>query len=89
MKDNYVLNIRKQAALILEELDPDCSLHDFRVVHGENQINLIFDMVIPIEYDEEKRRILPERLAERLKEKDPRYECVITVDYEYVAKAEE
>ena len=89
MKDNYVLNIRKQAALILEELDPDCSLHDFRVVYGENQINLIFDMVIPIEYDEEKRRILPERLAERLKEKDPRYECVITVDYEYVAKAEE
>ena len=89
MKDNYVLNIRKQAALILEELDPDCSLHDFRVVHGENQINLIFDMVIPIEYDEEKRRTLPERLAERLKEKDPRYECVITVDYEYVAKAEE
>lgn len=89
MKDNYVLNIRKQAALILEELDPDCSLHDFRVVHGENQINLIFDMVIPIEYDEEKRRILPERLAERLKEKDPRYECVITVNYEYVAKAEE
>ena len=40
MKDNYVLNIRKQAALILEELDPDCSLHDFRVVHGENQIIL-------------------------------------------------
>ena len=89
MKDERVLRIRKNTAEILRELDPACSLHDFRVVYGEKQINLIFDMVVPIEYDDETRQKLPGRLEERLKELDPRYACVITVDYEYVAKAEE
>ncbi len=89
MKDTRVLGIREQAVRMMEELDPACSLHDFRVVYGEKQINLIFDMVIPIEYDEEKRNALSQHLAERLKKEDSRYECVITVDYEYVAKTEE
>lgn len=88
MKDERVLGIREEAVRILNEIDPACSLHDFRVVHGEKRINLIFDMVIPIEYDEETRKELPDRLAERLRESDPRYECVITVDYEYVAKTQ-
>lgn len=89
MKDKKVLNIRDKAIRILGELDPDCSIHDFRVVYGERQINLIFDMVIPIEYDEAKRKELPARLTERLKAEDSRYECVITEEYDYVAKDKE
>ncbi|HIV52636.1 MAG TPA: cation diffusion facilitator family transporter [Candidatus Mediterraneibacter norwichensis] len=89
MKDQRVLQVRDRAVQILKELDPACSIHDFRMVHGENQINLIFDMVIPIEYDEEMRKELPQKLADRLKESDPRYECVITVKYDYVAKNKE
>lgn len=89
MKDARVLMIRDQAVDILHKIDPMCSLHDFRVVHGEKQINLIFDMVIPIEYDDARREELPKLLTERLKEADKRYECVITVEYDYVAKAEE
>ena len=89
MKDQRVLQVRDRAVQILKELDPACSIHDFRMVHGENQINLIFDMVIPIEYDEEMRKELPQKLADRLKESDPRYECVITVEFDYVAKNKE
>ena len=89
MKDKKVLNIRDKAIRILGELDPDCSIHDFRVVYGERQINLIFDMVIPIEYDEAKRKELPARLTQRLKAEDSRYECVITEEYDYVAKDKE
>ena len=59
------------------------------MVPGEGQSNLIFDMVIPIEYDEKTREELPKRLAEKMKEVDPRYQCVITVDYDFVAKTEE
>lgn len=88
-RDESVLEIRQRTAEILDELDPACSLHDFRVVPGEGQVNLIFDMVIPIEYDEKMRKELPRRLAERVKEIDPRYQCVITVDYDYVAKTTE
>ena len=46
-------------------------------------------MVIPIEYDEEKRREIPKELESRLKEVDSRYNCVITVDVDYVAKKDE
>lgn len=89
MKDQRVLRIRDTAAELLSEIDEACSIHDFRVVHGEHQINLIFDMVIPIEYDEKKKNELPVRLAEQLKGVDSRYECVITAEYDYVAKTKE
>lgn len=89
MRDEKVLEIKERTLEILREMDPACSIHDFRVVHGEGQINLIFDMVIPIEYDEKTRSELPLELAERIKRIDRRYECVITAEYNYVAKTEE
>lgn len=89
MRDERVLEIKERTLEILREMDPACSIHDFRVVHGEGQTNLIFDMVIPIEYDEKTRAELPLKLAERIKSIDRRYECVITAEYNYVAKTEE
>lgn len=89
MRDEKVVEIRRKAAELLQKIDPACSIHDFRVVHGEERINLIFDMVVPIEYEEEKRDALKSLLTEKLQEVDRRYECVITVDYDFVAKTEE
>ncbi|WP_282923887.1 cation diffusion facilitator family transporter [Mediterraneibacter massiliensis] len=86
MKDERVLILRKKTEELLKEVDPACSIHDFRMVHGEEQANLIFDMVIPIEYDEDRRNRIPLELMEKLQKLDPRYQCVITVDYNYVAK---
>ena len=39
MKDENVLKIRKVAEKILRELDPSCSLHDFRIVHGTRPVS--------------------------------------------------
>lgn len=89
MKDESVLLIKDQVQHIINELDPLCSIHDFRVVRGEARINLIFDMVIPLEYGEEARKELPKRLAEQMKDVDSRYECVITAEYDYVARTGE
>lgn len=86
MRDKKILRIKETAVRILHDLDPACSLHDFRVVHGEHQINLIFDMVVPIDYDEKKKEDLSLRMAERMKGADSRYECVITVESDYVAQ---
>ena len=86
MKDERVLILREKTEELLKEVDPACSIHDFRMVHGEEQTNLIFDMVIPIEYDEDRRNRIPLELMEKLQKLDPRYQCVITVDYNYVAK---
>ena len=89
MNHEHVLQKKQTTAGILREIDPACSIHDFRVVHGKGRTNLIFDMVIPIEYDEKTRAELPAKLTERIKSIDSRYECVITAEYNYVAKTEE
>ena len=85
-KDEHVLEAKEKVEKVLRAMDPKLSIHDFRMVPGTDQINLIFDMVIPIEYEEEKRKHLPLALTERLQKLDARYQCVITVDYNYVAK---
>ena len=54
-------------------------------------MNMIHAEKLVYEYDkrdEERRNELPLLMMERLKQIDNRYECVITVDYEFVAKAE-
>ncbi len=89
MKDKRVLKIRDKTVRLLRDLDPACSIHDFRMVPGENQTNLIFDLVVPIDYDKKTKNELPLRLTERLKRVDPGYECVITVESEYVARSSE
>ena len=87
MKDKEVLKVRDKTVQVLHDLDPACTIHDFRMVHGENQTNLIFDMVVPIDYDEKKKNELPLQLMERMKGVDSRYECVITVESDYVAQS--
>ena len=53
-KDEQVLAAKEQVIQILDAVDPLVSIHDFRMVDGEEQINLIFDMVVPFEYTQEK-----------------------------------
>lgn len=89
MKDEHVLSVKRQVLKILDALDPAVSIHDFRMVDGEEQINLIFDMVVPFEYDHKKQDELRTSLMKLLKITDDRYECVITVERSYVGNAEE
>ena len=74
---------------IIKEMDKRVSIHDFRVVGGRDHKNLIFDMVIPYEYDKEKQNDLREEFARRLREKNDRYHAVITMERSYVASAAE
>lgn len=84
-KDEYVLKVRSQVVEIMEALDKNASIHDFRMVDGEKQINLIFDMVVPYEYSKEKEKELKESFRKLIRMHDDRYRCVITVERSYVA----
>ena len=66
------------------QIDEKCSIHDFRVVNGSGQINLIFDMVVPFEYKEDKKAELVRTFNEKIREVDQRYLCVITVEHSYI-----
>ena len=86
MKDESTLTTRRKLEETLKELDPQVSIHDFRMVVGENQVNLIFDMVVPIQYDKEQRKTLCQETRKRMHEIDERYQCVIVVESSYIAE---
>lgn len=84
--DEELLTAKKHVEDTLQILDEEISFHDFRMVSGENQINLIFDIVVPHSYSEELIRERLERIEKGVKCFDSRYECVITVDKSFIGK---
>lgn len=86
VNNEKVKEIRSKVTKKVKEIDKNASIHDFRVVNGENQINLIFDLVLPHHYkpNEEEEFLLD--LQERIKELDERYQCVITLENSFIAE---
>ena len=83
-RDAQVLAVKKQVEQILDAVDGNVSIHDFRMVDGKEQINLIFDMVVPYEYDDKKQADLRRTVEKLLHVADPRYQWVITVERSYI-----
>ena len=57
-------------------------MHDFRITEGENKRNLIFDIEVDA-YNintKEKEEELRRKVEEDIKELNPLYNCVITID---------
>ena len=85
--DEEVLRLKNRVVFILERIDENCSIHDFRVVEGEHQTNLIFDMIVPREYDSAKKEKIGKNLTDLLQEKDHVYQCVITMEHSFVSES--
>ncbi|MCP1100877.1 cation diffusion facilitator family transporter [Aequitasia blattaphilus] len=83
-KDERVLAIKEELNDLINRIDENVSMHDFRMVEGKKQINLIFDLVIPYTYDDNQAAELEEKIKEDLHKLDRRYVCVITMDRSYV-----
>lgn len=45
--DSEVTRLRDQMRDLVREIDPDMSIHDFRLTRGPRHTNLIFDVVVP------------------------------------------
>lgn len=73
--------LRKKIAAFLKNRDPRLTLHDFRVVPGEKQINLVFDCLLP--NDEIDKDQLLQALLAYVKQLDPRYELVVQFDTDF------
>lgn len=86
VNDERILALKALTGGIVGEYEPEASIHDFRMVNGENQINLIFDLVVPYTYRTEQEQELMFRIMDRLSEEDERYQCVITVEHSFVAR---
>ena len=68
---------------LIEEISPEISMHDFRVVWSVSHSNLIFDVVIPFDFklrDDE----LADLISDRIHRIDSKYHSVVTVDHNYI-----
>jgi len=68
---------------IIYEIDSDLTFHDFRVVMGEENKNVLFDVVVPPEYkysDEELEKMITKRITEM---SNGKIFTVLVVDHSY------
>lgn len=56
------------------------SFHDLRITNGENNINVIFDLVVPHEYSNERIKKLIDEIKLNVKEVNSKYTIVINID---------
>lgn len=86
--DETIVGTRNQVEQVVTELDSQIGIHDFRMVKGKNQTNLIFDIVIPFGYGKERQKELLKNIRTRMQKVDSTYQCVIHVDHSYIANQE-
>ncbi len=82
--DESINNLKKQVKDIVTEIDPELSMHDFRVVVGKTHSNLIFDVMVPVAYkisDSEIRELIDAEI----KKINPTFHSVITLDRKYTS----
>lgn len=84
-KDTHVLKVRRQIEELVRRVDARFSIHDFRMVNGKEQINLVFDLVVPQDFTPEEENEAGQRVMKEISLLDKRYQCVITIEKSFVA----
>ena len=82
--DDEDVNFAKENMLIkLKGLDERLSMHDFRMVKGVNQNNLIFDICVPSGFNLSHSQ-LKQAVSALAKDINKTYVCVITIDEDFI-----
>ena len=83
--DNDKLNLVKASiAKAIAGIDKRLMFHDFRMVSGEKNTNLIFDIVVPAGMSDAEADAVRDKIALAAKHIDQSYRCVITIDRDYL-----
>lgn len=83
--DECVNALRLRVQQLVMDVDPELTMHDFRVVMGQTHSNLIFDVVVPHGCSLSDQE-LTRAIIRRVKEMDEKYFAVVTLDRTYVSK---
>lgn len=75
--------LKEQVMQICADINSEFTIHDFRITDGENQINLIFDLVVPFELNSKEKSEAIEAISKKLIEIDSKYNCVIKIDNKF------
>ena len=83
MNDEFTNSTKQTVVEIVKGISSELAIHDFRMVNGEHQINLIFDVVVPntVKLTDIDIKNL---IRENCKKIDERFETVITIDRNFI-----
>lgn len=85
INDDEAMKAKGLLVNILRKLDEDASIHDFRMVKGEHEPKLIFDLVVPHGYSGKQENELIEQIRDCMRVQEERYDCIITLEHGYLA----
>ena len=78
--DERIFAFRDMVGQVLDSFDSRLTFHDFRMVDGVENINLIFDLVVPREYTTAELGKLTSGIINEVRRRDKRCNCVITLE---------
>lgn len=82
--DERVGDMRRWLGEAVKSIDGALSIHDLRMVPGPTHTNLIFDCVVPPNFAMSELDV-KQAVKQLVRQKDPTYFCVITVECGYAA----
>lgn len=85
--DPLVNQLRTVVTEAAHQMDSSFKVHDLRIVPGQTHTNVVFDCVVPNRTPWSKEEVRC-RLSAAVREIDPKFFCVITVEHEYVSEKE-
>lgn len=75
-----VKGLRELTVEVVKSIDKMYNIHDFRMVDGEEKINLVFDLEVPCSLSHKVREETVAEIKRRLLKRDERLQAVIHVD---------
>ncbi len=82
--DDRVTNLRYWLSEQVYLIDENLSIHDVRIVPGVKQTNVIFDCVVPFDFNMTEDE-LKKKICKVVSDNYPTYKCVITIDKSFAA----
>ena len=75
--------VKEQVTNVIRGISNELRIHDFRMVEGNVHINLIFDIVVPFNFNIDNDTLVSS-ISNEMKLIDERYNCVVNIDEDYV-----
>ena len=79
VNDPYTDELKEKVRKMIDELDPNIHFHDFRVVKGPTHTNIIFDILLPFDY-QYKDEYVVDFIRNKLSALEGNFNGVINID---------
>ena len=77
--------LRQEIQVIVKELGEHVSYHDLRLVRGTTHTNVLFDIVVPFQFQMTEEQI-KNQVSARIRERHPNYFTVVSIDRDFIKR---